>query len=708
MQTQVTNLQRSVQQTMAGLQSQQQNIGNQLNRGPGNAYNRFFNNIVNQSRRSGSAVAAGAKQGQHGLLAMAAAGTAAFTAISAVQRVAQSFTSTIAQTAATGRLAAASGVSPVWLSRLQTAAYRRTAADPGATGEAVFGLRQQIERLQAFGEWSETLKKLSILNVDFTSGTPDEIIQRIMTDALPQHLKGLSLPRAMAFGQDIGLSRELTQFYHQYNPRAEMGGVAGVSATQGQIEQAEKLAEAIRNVETAWSGVLRAVQTSNPQWTEWTNSFAKWLENVQQSPKAMEAMGQVATAVIGVTMVAAVGTFLKAVMAANARIIASPIGVLILAGMGAQKLISPEAPSQEAHDFAMSSPSRFLDPNYWLKRGVYGTPYGPKSADQRNFWERHAPGWAGGKPAPTPGSVSGGGAAAPSAGGGRSATATPGGGGGGTSANPLPATVYEAIAQAEGTMKGGKINYDDMLGHPGGVLGTPPKPISQMTITELLDWQTQMLRNPNNKWDSSAAGAFQIVSTNIRAALKEGRLKPTDVFDQKTQEKLAAHLWAHGGSRHWEGFKAHEGLRAKAISLAATGGLAGGGNAITPQAPGARAVSQKAEDAARAARGERTVFPPGTKFNSRGEAVSDALGTMTATEKANVEASMAAIRAAQAAGKGWGTPAGGTTTTTNHGNVQIDRIEVSTQATNPYAIGGGIAGAIKNNLIASQANTGLE
>lgn len=142
----------------------------------------------------------------------------------------------------------------------------------------------------------------------------------------------------------------------------------------------------------------------------------------------------------------------------------------------------------------------------------------------------------------------------------------------------LLSSVYGAISQAEGTMRGGQINYDDMLGHPGGVLGTPPKPISQMTVTELLDWQTQMLRNPNNKWNSSAAGAFQIVRSNILAAVQEGRIKPTDTFNQATQERLAGHLWRHGGSRHWEGFKANEGLRAQAERLARGTTGAPGGN----------------------------------------------------------------------------------------------------------------------------------
>lgn len=131
----------------------------------------------------------------------------------------------------------------------------------------------------------------------------------------------------------------------------------------------------------------------------------------------------------------------------------------------------------------------------------------------------------------------------------------------------LPGSVFEAISQAEGTFKNGQIDYDAMLGNVGGPLGTPPKPISQMTIAELLNWQTQMLRNPNNKWNSSAAGAFQIVSTNIRAALREGRVKETDIFDKATQEQLASHIWRTQGSGAWEGFKQHENLRKRAIEL---------------------------------------------------------------------------------------------------------------------------------------------
>lgn len=133
----------------------------------------------------------------------------------------------------------------------------------------------------------------------------------------------------------------------------------------------------------------------------------------------------------------------------------------------------------------------------------------------------------------------------------------------------LPGSTLAAISMAEGTFQGGRINYDDMLGHPGGKLGTPPKPISQMSLSELDKWQTQMLRNPNNKWNSSAAGAFQITRSNVRDLTNRWGLDPnTTLFDQPMQERMAGQIWRQQGSGAWEGFKAHPELRARAEALA--------------------------------------------------------------------------------------------------------------------------------------------
>ena len=257
-----------------------------------------YNAVTQQSRRAGLAVQQGAKQGAYGLMALASAGAAAFAAIKSIQGAYQQFTSTIGRTDALNRVAQQTGVSAVWLNRLQNAAYVRTAAAPEQTAQSVYNLRQRIERLQAFGEWSDELEKLSILGIDFTKGTPDEILQRIFQTDLPKHLAGLSLPRAMAFGQSIGLSRELTQFLATRNVQQEMQQAAPFSMTPEQLEAASKMAEAVRRIETAFEGLLRALQTSHPEITQILDQFAEWLIKVQNSPQALQALGSAFEAVV--------------------------------------------------------------------------------------------------------------------------------------------------------------------------------------------------------------------------------------------------------------------------------------------------------------------------------------------------------------------------------------------------------------------------
>jgi hypothetical protein len=134
-----------------------------------------------------------------------------------------------------------------------------------------------------------------------------------------------------------------------------------------------------------------------------------------------------------------------------------------------------------------------------------------------------------------------------------------------------PAGVFESIARAEGTFGKSGINYDDMLGHPGGVLGAPPKPISQMTVKEVIDWQGQMLQHPENKWNSSAVGAFQITRQNLRGQVERGILDPNETFGAEAQQRAASTIWKEQGSRAWGGFKANEDLRRSATQLASSG-----------------------------------------------------------------------------------------------------------------------------------------
>jgi hypothetical protein len=110
--------------------------------------------------------------------------------------------------------------------------------------------------------------------------------------------------------------------------------------------------------------------------------------------------------------------------------------------------------------------------------------------------------------------------------------------------------VIDMISKREGVS--GEQGYDMILGDVNGpgtsLLGVPPKPLTEMTLNELYDWQTQMLNNPNNRWNSSAAGAGQFVRTTLFGKNRSGGLLAqmgitpdlwgTTKFDKTLQDML--------------------------------------------------------------------------------------------------------------------------------------------------------------------------
>jgi hypothetical protein len=121
---------------------------------------------------------------------------------------------------------------------------------------------------------------------------------------------------------------------------------------------------------------------------------------------------------------------------------------------------------------------------------------------------------------------------------------------------------YDAIIKAEGTGKRGN-PYDEVLGY--GKYGTPSKPLSQMTIAEVMAFGDQMRANPANPYNSSAAGAFQIVGSNLREAVRLGLVKPDEVYNEGTQKRLASWIARTQGLGAWEGFKFHPDQRMRAM-----------------------------------------------------------------------------------------------------------------------------------------------
>lgn len=118
---------------------------------------------------------------------------------------------------------------------------------------------------------------------------------------------------------------------------------------------------------------------------------------------------------------------------------------------------------------------------------------------------------------------------------------TPNYGSGGSDSYQLPSThenftakesaVIDMISRRESAPgdEGYNMILGDKRGRPGtSPLGVPPKPITEMTLNELYDWQTQMLRHPRNAQlygePSSAVGKGQFVRTTLFGKNRSGGL----------------------------------------------------------------------------------------------------------------------------------------------------------------------------------------
>jgi hypothetical protein len=122
---------------------------------------------------------------------------------------------------------------------------------------------------------------------------------------------------------------------------------------------------------------------------------------------------------------------------------------------------------------------------------------------------------------------------------------------------------FGAIIKAEGTGKHGN-PYDTSLGYMKS-----PKPLTEMTMAESLAWGDQIRRAQG--LNSSAKGAFQIVNTTQRLAMRALGLGPDDLFNRENQRRMASWIARKQGLGAWEGFKKHPGERARAQAAMGVG-----------------------------------------------------------------------------------------------------------------------------------------
>jgi hypothetical protein len=114
---------------------------------------------------------------------------------------------------------------------------------------------------------------------------------------------------------------------------------------------------------------------------------------------------------------------------------------------------------------------------------------------------------------------------------------------------------YSAIMRAEGTARFGN-PYDVSLGYRAS-----PKPLTQMTMAESLAWGEEIARQemtrtglPRNRV-SSAKGAFQVVNSTQRDAMRALGLGANDMFSAENQNRIADWIFKTQGLGAWEGLK---------------------------------------------------------------------------------------------------------------------------------------------------------
>lgn len=614
--------------------------------------NKNLDRLGTGSRRTGLNIEAGAKQGQYGLLALAAAGTAAYTAIKSVEGIYRSVTSTIADTAALGRTAEQVGVPLPWLSRLRTAAYQSTATPMEATDQDVRTLRSEIDNAQQHGIQSERLTRLLRLKVDYYNGSPDDVIQRIFA-ALPSHISGMPLHTAQAF---TGLHPALTQFFHQGDARVNQAydEASRVSATDAQTAAASKQDESLRKLTTAWTGLIRALQTAHPELEQITTKFYEWLVYTQNNKEALEKLGAVAEVVITGGIVIAIGGLVAAVRAGSAAMLATPLGRMLFIAWGVYEVARHTPSSLPTSGLGIGGP-----------RLGGGTLLGgnPNDYDTRNIFQRGWD-WLTGAPAPGAAAIPPG---AGGGGGGRFGSGSAGGSGrrGSGGWGPYGAVAIDEMRKAgasEAFIQGAIANG---LGEGG--FASP--------------WQKAWGgENSFGHWQLNAQGELPGYLSH------EGATNPQDTRAQTRHLMRRAEELSPGITKSSD-------ARAVTDTIATRfekyqGAAPGQRYDLLQQAMGYTAGAVGGAGSANRAEYDAMV----ANWHEKGKPESfaqwsDRLGMV------------AAARAGQ--------PNGASSVVNNHGDVPINQINIQTQATDALGIGKAIGSAIKHNIITFQSNTGL-
>lgn len=123
----------------------------------------------------------------------------------------------------------------------------------------------------------------------------------------------------------------------------------------------------------------------------------------------------------------------------------------------------------------------------------------------------------------------------------------------------------DSAAEAQGVESG----YDVVVWQAFKVY-PPLKPLTTLTVAEVLDWQEEAIRRYKEKHNSrigySAVGRYQIINSTLQGLI-DSWWKMSDVFDASTQDMLGLQLLRRRGFDRWLAGRMHGGDKSFADAL---------------------------------------------------------------------------------------------------------------------------------------------
>lgn len=117
-----------------------------------------------------------------------------------------------------------------------------------------------------------------------------------------------------------------------------------------------------------------------------------------------------------------------------------------------------------------------------------------------------------------------------------------------TASNVPVEPILSLIGNTEGTDK--RNGYNETLGY--GKFTGGDVDLVNMTLGEIDQLQSEMLRHPDNNLNSSALGRYQIIRTTLRGLKEEMGLTDNMKFTPELQDQMAMHLLERRGLSKWQ------------------------------------------------------------------------------------------------------------------------------------------------------------